>query len=65
MAPKRRADKKAATCATEVPPPPSVIERPIAGRDFFFLLRDFHLFSKPISGYLMMYLEWFIMIQWS
>ena len=54
MAPKRRAGKEAATSATEGPPPPSVIERPIVGRDFSLLLRDFHLFLKPISGYFMM-----------
>jgi len=46
MAPKRRAGKEAATSTTEAPSPPPVIERPIAGSDFY-------LFLKPFTGYFM------------
>ena len=35
-----------ATSATEGPPPPSVIERPIAGKRFPILIRDCHLSFK-------------------
>ena len=63
MAPKRRAGKVVATSTTEGPSPPPVIERPIAGRDLSLLLRDFHLFLKPIPDYVIMNLEQFIVIQ--
>jgi len=46
MAPKRQAGKEVATSTTEGPSPPPVIERPIAGRDFSLLIRDFHLSFK-------------------
>jgi len=46
MAPKRRAGKEVAISTTEGPSPPSVIERPIAGRDLSLLFRDFHLSFK-------------------
>ena len=46
MAPKRRAGKEVATSAAEDPSPPPVIERPIAGRELFLLIRDCRLSLK-------------------
>ena len=46
MAPKRRAVKEAATSTTEGPSPPSIIDRPIAGRALSLLFRDFYLSFK-------------------
>jgi len=48
MAPKRRAGKEAATSAMEAPSPSLVIERPIAGREFSLLFRDFSSLFEAI-----------------
>jgi len=46
MAPKRRAGKEVATSVAEVSSPPSVIERPIAGRKLSLSIRDCRLSFK-------------------
>jgi len=51
MAPKRRAGKEVATSAAEGPPPP-VIERPVTGKGFSYLIRDRGLSPlEPTFGY--------------